>query len=201
MKPFTRLTGPAAPLTMANVDTDKIVPSRFLKTVSKAGLADALFADLRKNPDFILNQPGRTEAQILVALENFGCGSSREHAPWALAAFGIRCVIAPSFAEIFQNNCRNNGILTVTLPGGEIADLLVILGDPSTSELSVDLPEQTILAQTGRRFDFDIAPAHKTYLLEGLNEIDRTMERDDQITAFETAHRRAQPWLSTPLKA
>jgi 3-isopropylmalate/(R)-2-methylmalate dehydratase small subunit len=199
MKPFDRLEGIAAPLPMANVDTDKIVPSRFLKTISKAGLGDALFADLRKDPDFVLNQAGRAEARILVALDNFGCGSSREHAPWALEAYGFRCVIAPSFAEIFQNNCRNNAILTITLEKGEVDSLISIISDPAHCVLSVDLPDQVITTSTGETFAFDIAPSHKRFLLNGENEIDRTMALDTTIDEYEASQRARRPWLATAL--
>ncbi len=200
MTPFNHLDAIAAPLAMANVDTDKIVPSRFLKTVSKAGLDEALFADLRSDPDFILNRPEWAKAGILVALDNFGCGSSREHAPWALAAFGIRCIIAPSFAEIFQGNCRNNGILTVQLTRETVDELLALVASPETSKLAVDLPSQTVTTSDGTVHAFEIADAHKTALLEGLNDIERTVALDDTITAFEGEHRRRQPWLAAGLK-
>ncbi|MEQ8433634.1 MAG: 3-isopropylmalate dehydratase small subunit [Oceanicaulis sp.] len=200
MEAFTRVAGVAAPLKMANVDTDKIVPSRFLKTVSKSGLDEALFADLRRDPDFILNQAAWRDARILVALDNFGCGSSREHAPWALAAYGVTCIIAPSFAEIFQNNCRNNGILTITLSADEIDALMAIISLPEHNHLAVDLPDQIVTTAAGKAFSFDIAPAHKRFLLEGMNEIDATLTRDAEISAYEARRRSKQPWLSDPLK-
>lgn len=199
MEAFTRVEGVAAPLKMANVDTDKIVPSRFLKTVSKSGLDEALFADLRRDPDFILNQAAWRNARIVVALDNFGCGSSREHAPWALAAFGVSCIIAPSFAEIFQSNCRNNGILTVTLSGEQIDALIAVVSEPEHNHLAVDLPDQTVTTATDRTFSFDIAPAHKRFLLEGMNEIDTTLTRDPEIAAYEARLRSERPWLSAPL--
>jgi len=200
MKPFDRLEGIAAPLPMANIDTDKIVPSRFLKTVSKAGLAEALFADLRKDPDFILNQAERAEARILVALDNFGCGSSREHAPWALDAYGVRCLIAPSFAEIFQSNCRNNGILTITLERDAVESLMSRVTDPARAVLAVDLPDQTITTSTGEVFAFEITPAHKSFLLNGTSEIDRTLALDRAITTYEASHRASRPWLAAGLR-
>lgn len=198
MQAFDRLEGVAAPLPLANIDTDKIVPSRFLKTVSKSGLSEALFADLRKAPDFVLNHSPWTGARILVALDNFGCGSSREHAPWALAAFGVRCVIAPSFAEIFEANCRNNGILTVTLPREQVEGLMALVGDPDQAMLAVDLPDQTVTA-TDTVHRFEIEPAHKNALLQGLNEIDRTLEMADAIDAYETSRRASTPWMWEPI--
>lgn len=200
MTPFDRLEGVAAPLPMANIDTDKIVPSRFLKTVSKSGLRDALFADLRSDPDFILNRADWAQARMLVTLDNFGCGSSREHAPWALEASGVRCLIAPSFAEIFQSNCLNNGILTITLPQGEIDSLMAMVSDPARARLTVDLNDQVITTSAGETIAFDIAPAHKSILLNGTNEIDRTMALDDAISAYEDSRRAQRPWLASPLR-
>lgn len=200
MDAFTRLEGIAAPLRMANVDTDKIVPSRFLKTVTRSGLDEALFADLRKDEAFILNQPGYENARILIALDNFGCGSSREHAPWALTAFGIRCIIAPSFAEIFQGNCRNNGILTVVLTRDTVESLMALASDPAKARMVVDLNTQGVTTSQGEVERFDIAPSHKHFLLNGLNEIDQTLEMASDIETFEKDRREIQPWLSEPLR-
>ncbi|MDF0542730.1 3-isopropylmalate dehydratase small subunit [Sphingobium sp. H39-3-25] len=206
MKPFSRIEGIAAPLPMANVDTDKILPARYLKTTEREGLGQALFASLRCDadgrevPGFILNRQEYREARILIALENFGCGSSREHAPWALADFGIRCVVAPGFAEIFYNNCIKNGILPVVLPRDEVDRLLVLAGDPATARMSVDL-ERQIIEAAEERFAFEIEPGAKRRLLEGLDEIVLTLEHEGELGAFEGQHA-SQPflWQRVPLK-
>nr|WP_316627617.1 3-isopropylmalate dehydratase small subunit [uncultured Brevundimonas sp.] len=191
MTPFTTLSGVAAPLPITNIDTDKILAGRFLKTIKREGLGEALFDSMRRHPDgapradFVLNQPPYDHAVFIVALDNFGCGSSREHAPWALADFGVRCIVAPSFADIFANNCSKNGILPVVLTRAEIDWLIDRVSKPETAVLAVDLPEQTLQAGD-RRFAFDIAPGAKKRLVEGLDEIGGTLRLLNRIEAFET---------------
>jgi len=201
MQPFTILTAPAAPLPMANVDTDKIIPARFLKTIKRSGLGVHLFDTLRfdgegrEKPDFVLNQEPYRQAQILIAHENFGCGSSREHAPWALLDFGIRCVIAPDFADIFHNNCFKNGILPIRLPRA-ICDRLMDdarLGD--NARLTVDLPRQVVVRPNGEEIPFDIDPFRKRVLLEGLDDIGQTLQHAAKIDAFERERARRQSWM------
>jgi len=193
---LTELRGVAAPLRLANVDTDKILPSRFLKTVRRSGLGAALFDSLRHNPDgsinpdFILNREPWSRAIVLVALANFGCGSSREHAPWALLDFGIRCVIAPSFADIFHENCFKNGILPVALSRDEVGSLLEWIERPAQAELSVDLPRQTVRRCDAVSYHFNIDPCRKTALLQGQDEISRSLEHEVAIAAFEERRRR-----------
>jgi len=195
MTPFVRHAAVAAPLPMANVDTDQILAGQFLKTLSRAGLGRHLFHALRQEPGFVLDRSPWNEAGILVALDNFGCGSSREHAPWALLDFGIRCLIAPSFADIFANNCAKNGILTIILPRIDIATLLAIVSDPATARLEIDLPDQTIKAAGGRQWDFAIEPPRKQDLLLGIDAIARSMSLAERISAFEEERRRSWPWL------
>ena len=201
MNKFTSLTGVAAPLPMINVDTDMIIPKQFLKTVERTGLARGLFLDMRfaddgsENPDFVLNKPAWRNAVILVAGENFGCGSSREHAPWALLDFGIRSVIAPSFGDIFYNNCFLNGILPVKLPAEQVDRLLDDAGHGSGATLTIDLESQTIRGSDGGEIAFDIDPFKKHCLLNGLDDIALTLEKADKIDAFEGGQRAAQPWL------
>lgn len=200
MTPFTILKAIAAPLPLSNVDTDKILPARFLKTVERTGLGAALFHALRYDPvggprdDFVLNWAPWSQAGILVALDNFGCGSSREHAPWALADFGIRCVIAPRFADIFETNCVKNGILTITLDPSQVDRLLRLASDPRTAEFTVDLAAQTIQLADGHCMAFEVGPQRKAALLGGLDDIDATLAKSAQIAAFE-ANRR-EPWLA-----
>jgi 3-isopropylmalate/(R)-2-methylmalate dehydratase small subunit len=200
MRAFTVLTGIAAPLPMANVDTDKIIPARFLKTIDRSGLGVHLFDQLRyestgaERADFVLNQEPYRHAEILIAHENFGCGSSREHAPWALLDFGIRCVIAPDFADIFYNNCFKNGILPVRLPR-EICDRLMEdarLG--ANARMTVDLERQVIMRPNGQTVAFEVDPLRRRMLLEGLDEIGQTLERAPAISAFEQQRAREQPW-------
>jgi 3-isopropylmalate dehydratase small subunit len=199
MKPFTALTAIAAPLPVANIDTDQIIPKQFLSTVERSGLGKGLFYDLRfdesgaPRPDFVLNQPAYQGAQILIAGANFGCGSSREHAPWALDDFGIRCVIAPSFADIFYNNCFNNGLLPITLPEHAIEQLLAE-AHGANHKFAVDLAAQTVSAPSGVRFGFEIDPGRKAKLLEGLDDIGLTLKRAADISAFEERRRLAEPW-------
>ena len=201
MQPFTTLTGVAAPLPMANVDTDKIIPARFLKSISRSGFGKNLFHNMRfredgsENPDFVLNRPPYRNAEILVAHENFGCGSSREHAPWALLDFGIRCVIAPDFADIFHNNCFKNGILPVRLPR-EVCDKLMDdarLG--ANARLTVDLERQVVARPNGEEIPFEVDPFRKHLLLNGLDDIGQTMQHAAAIDAFEARRKAAQPWL------
>ncbi len=201
MRPFTVLTGVAAPLPMANVDTDKIIPARFLKTIKRSGLGLNLFDTLRydpngdERPDFVLNRTPYRQAEILIAHENFGCGSSREHAPWALLDFGIRCVIAPDFADIFHSNCFKNGILPVALPRA-VCDLLIEdarLG--ANARITVDLPRQVVVRPNGEEIPFHIDPLPRQMLLEGLDEIGQTMQRGPAIDAFEARMRQDRSWM------
>jgi 3-isopropylmalate/(R)-2-methylmalate dehydratase small subunit len=195
MTPFVHLAAVAAPLPMANVDTDQILAGQFLKTLSRQGLGRHLFHALRRDSDFVLDRAPWNEAGILVALDNFGCGSSREHAPWALLDFGIRCLIAPSFADIFANNCVKNGILTITLPASDIESLLAMVAEPATARLEIDLPAQTIRTASGREWRFEIEPQRKQDLLLGTDEIARSMSFGDRISAYEEERRRSRPWL------
>jgi 3-isopropylmalate/(R)-2-methylmalate dehydratase small subunit len=201
MEKFTRLTGVAAPLPMMNVDTDMIIPKQFLKTIQRTGLGRNLFDEMRYDdkgeelPDFVLNRPAYREAKILVAGENFGCGSSREHAPWALLDFGIRCVIAPSFADIFYNNCFKNGILPIVLPQEDVDKLMDDAERGANAVVTVDLERQEITGPDGGRIGFEIDPFRKHCLLNGLDDIGLTMEKAAHIDAFEAKGRGAMPWL------
>jgi 3-isopropylmalate/(R)-2-methylmalate dehydratase small subunit len=201
MTPFTKLSAPAAPLPLANVDTDMIIPKQFLKTVSREGLARGLFYELKTrpdgspDPDFVLNQPAYQSARVLIARENFGCGSSREHAPWALQDFGFSCVIAPSFADIFYNNCFKNGLLPVVLPREAVDALMAQAGGPNHL-FTVDLEAQTVTGPDGRSYGFEIDAGRKMNLLKGLDEIGETLEHADAIAAFEERRRLATPWLA-----
>ncbi|MGE5566966.1 MAG: 3-isopropylmalate dehydratase small subunit [Parcubacteria group bacterium] len=200
MQPFTRLDGKAAPLPLANIDTDQIIPKQFLKTVEREGLAKGLFYDLRfddngrERPDFVLNRPEFKGANVLVTGDNFGCGSSREHAPWALMDFGIRCVIAPSFADIFNNNCLNNGLLTVVLAPEQV-DELMDEAKGGNHVFSVDLESQTVTAPSGKAFRFEIDPSKKEKLLKGLDAIGETLQHATDIDVFEMKQALAKPWL------
>jgi 3-isopropylmalate/(R)-2-methylmalate dehydratase small subunit len=191
MDKFTLLTATAAPLNVANVDTDKIIPARFLKTIKRTGLGKSLFADMRyaadgsEKADFVLNQPKYRHAEILVAGDNFGCGSSREHAPWALLDFGIRCVIAPSFADIFFNNCFKNGILPIVLPEDVVAALMEDAALGTNARLSVDLANQVVERPNGERIAFEVDPFRKHCLLNGLDDIGLTLEHTAAIDAYE----------------
>lgn len=201
MDKFTTLTGVAAPLPMVNVDTDMIIPKQFLKTIQRTGLGTALFYEMRfnedgsENPDFVLNKPAYRDAKMLIAGENFGCGSSREHAPWALQDFGIRCVIAPSFADIFYNNSFKNGILLIRLPQEEIDKLLDDASRGANATITVDLESQTISGPDGGTIPFDIDPFRKHCLLNGLDDIGLTLEKADDIASFERQAAEARPWL------
>ncbi|WP_339950625.1 3-isopropylmalate dehydratase small subunit [uncultured Albimonas sp.] len=202
MDKFTKLEGVAAPLPQVNVDTDMIIPKQYLKTIKRTGLGKGLFDEMRynddrsENPDFVLNKPAYRNAQILVAGENFGCGSSREHAPWALLDFGIRCVIAPSFADIFFNNCFKNGILPIVLPQEEVDKLMDDAQRGSNAVLTVDLENQVINGPDGGEIAFEVDPFRKRCLLEGLDDIGLTMEKAPAIDEYETRARAAQPWLA-----
>jgi len=204
MQPFTRLTAVAAPLLRANVDTDAIIPSREMKAVSKTGLAEGLFAGWRykeigsrePDPDFVLNQPAYAKARILLGGENFGCGSSREHAVWALAEYGIRAIVAPFFSPIFYNNCVRNGILPVRLPAPDIAALATdIAPDPAGRPVSIDLESCELHAPGGAVQRFDIEPEAREMLLEGLDAIDLTMKHRSDIEAFWRADHATRPWI------
>jgi 3-isopropylmalate/(R)-2-methylmalate dehydratase small subunit len=201
MDPFTKLTGIAAPLPLINVDTDMIIPKQFLKTIKRSGLGKNLFDEMRYDadgneiPDFVLNKPAYREAQILVAGENFGCGSSREHAPWALLDFGIRCVIAPSFADIFFNNCFKNGILPIVLPQEDVDKLMDDAERGANAVITVDLENQTITGPDGGEIRFDVDPFSKHCLLNGLDDIGLTLEKSAAIDAFESRASQARPWV------
>ena len=201
MEKFNTLTGIAAPFPLINVDTDMIIPKQYLKTIKRTGLGKGLFAELRYDeegrakPDFVLHRPPYDKAVILIAGENFGCGSSREHAPWALLDFGFRCIIAPSFADIFYNNCFKNGILPITLPQSEVDKLLDDASRGANATITVDLPNQEIRGPDGGAIRFDIDPFLKRCLLEGLDDIGLTLEKADAITAFEAKSRLQRPWL------
>ena len=199
MEKFTQLTGIAAPLDIINVDTDMIIPKQFLKTIQRSGLGKNLFDEMRYTPDgeeiadFVLNQPAYREAQILVAGDNFGCGSSREHAPWALLDFGIRCIIAPSFADIFYNNCFKNGILPIVLPQAEVDKLMDDAKRGANASITVDLQNQTIEGPDGGSIAFEVDGFRKTCLLEGLDDIGLTMQKATAIDTYE-ADLANQPW-------
>jgi 3-isopropylmalate/(R)-2-methylmalate dehydratase small subunit len=202
MEKFTTLRGVAAPLPMVNVDTDMIIPKQFLKTIKRTGLKEGLFYEMRwtadgQKKDFILDQPAYQDAKILVAGPNFGCGSSREHAPWALLDFGIRCVIAESFADIFYNNCFKNGILPIRMPKEIIDKLMDDASRGSNAIIEVDLEKQEIKGPDGGTVHFDIDPFRKHLLLNGLDDIGLTMEKSSDIDAFEKKQKEAQPWLNS----
>ena len=200
MDKFTTLTGVAAPMPMINVDTDAIIPKQFLKTIKRTGLGKNLFHELRfdengkEKPEFVLNKPAYRKAQILVAGENFGCGSSREHAPWALLDFGIRCVISTSFADIFYNNCFQNGILPIKVSQEDLDKLMDDANRGSNATLTVDLEAQEIKGPDGGTVKFDIDPFRKRCLLEGLDSIGLTLERKSAIDAYEAKVQAARPW-------
>ncbi len=200
MQKFVTLTGIAAVLPMINVDTDMIIPKQYLKTIKRTGLGKGLFAELRYDekgnpvPEFVLHKTPYTRAEILITGENFGCGSSREHAPWALLDFGIRCLIAPSFADIFYNNCFKNGILPIALPQSEIDKLIDDAARGANATITIDLPNQEIRGPDGGVIHFDIDPFRKRCLLEGLDDIGLTLEKAEAIDAFETRSRLERPW-------
>jgi 3-isopropylmalate/(R)-2-methylmalate dehydratase small subunit len=200
MQKFDKLTSVAAPLPIVNVDTDMIIPKDYLKTILRTGLGKGLFAEMRydengePNPDFVLNKPQYKNAQIIVAGDNFGCGSSREHAPWALLDSGIRCVISTSFADIFYNNCFKNGILPVVVTPEDLGKLLDDAERGANAVLTVDLENQLITGPDGGSVHFEIDPAQKHRLLNGIDDIGETMEKDDAIAAFEQRSTRHRPW-------
>ncbi len=201
MQPFTELTAIAAPLPLANVDTDKIIPARFLKTIKRSGLGKSLFAGLRyddegkERPEFVLNREPFRGAKILIAHENFGCGSSREHAPWALLDFGIRCVIAPSFADIFHGNCFKNGILPIVLPRSVCDQLMEDARLGANARITVDLGRSVVVRPNGEEIPFAIDPFRRHMLLNGLDEIGQTMQRTAAIDHYEGVRTSAKPWL------
>ena len=201
MQKFDKLTGIAAPLNILNVDTDMIIPKQFLKTIKRSGLGANLFDEMRftkegaEIPDFVLNREPYRNSQIIVAGDNFGCGSSREHAPWALLDYGIRCVISTSFADIFYNNCFKNGILPIVVSADQRDALMADAQDTENPELSVDLAEQKIRRPNGVEISFEIDPFRKTCLLEGLDDIGLTMEKGISIDSFEAARADDKPWL------
>jgi 3-isopropylmalate dehydratase small subunit len=199
MQKFDHLTGPAAPMPMANIDTDQIIPKQFLKTVEREGLGKGLFYDFRfdfdgkEKPDFVLNQPAYKGAKIIVAGDNFGCGSSREHAPWALMDYGIRCVISSSFADIFNNNCYQNGLLPVVLKPDEVQALMAE-AKGGNHVFSVDLESQIVTAPSGQTFRFEIDAARKEKMLKGLDAIGETLEHASAIDGFEQKRRMTRAW-------
>jgi 3-isopropylmalate/(R)-2-methylmalate dehydratase small subunit len=200
MEKFTTVRGVAAPMPMVNIDTDMIIPKNFLKTIKRTGLKDGLFYEMRwtadgQKKDFILDQPAYQNAKIIVAGPNFGCGSSREHAPWALLDFGIRCVISESFADIFYNNCFKNGILPIKVPKEIIDKLMDDASRGSNAVIEIDLEKQEIKGPDGGTVHFDIDPFRKRCLLEGLDDIGLTMEKKSEIDDFEKKQKEAQPWL------
>ncbi|MDA0738835.1 MAG: 3-isopropylmalate dehydratase small subunit [Nitrospirae bacterium] len=207
MEPFITHTGMVAPLDRVNVDTDQIIPKQYLKTIHRTGLKEGLFADWKIRPDgtpdpeFFMNQSRFQEATVLLTRDNFGCGSSREHAPWALLDYGIRSILAPSFADIFYNNCFQNGILPVTLKTEEIQQLFDALVSQGTLQATIDLSNQTVATPTGLLFHFTIDPFRKNCLIEGLDGIGLTLKREAAITAYEQRRKSEAPWLFRDLLA
>lgn len=201
MKPFTKLSAIAAPLPLMNVDTDVIIPKQFLRTIKRTGLGKSAFFDLRynedgsENPDFVLNRAPYRQAQILITGENFGCGSSREHAPWAILDMGIRCVIASSFADIFYSNCFKNGILPVILPQAQVDELMKEAQDNPDALIEIDLEKQTVTRGNKFSFSFEIDPFRKHCLLNGLDDIGLTMQKENFINSYEEQLKKDRPWL------
>ena len=202
MQAFKTLTGVAAPLDIMNVDTDMIIPKQYLKTIKRTGLGTGLFSEMRykedgsDNPDFVLNKPAYRKAEILVAGDNFGCGSSREHAPWALLDFGIRCVISTSFADIFYNNCFKNGILPITVSQENLDKLMDDARRGANATMTIDLPAQEIRGPDGGVVKFDIDGFRKHCLLNGLDDIGLTMQKGGDVEGYESRQKASQPWLS-----
>jgi 3-isopropylmalate/(R)-2-methylmalate dehydratase small subunit len=200
MTPFTTLTGIAAPMPLVNIDTDMIIPKQFLKTIARTGLGKNLFDEMRYNldgseiADFVLNQPAYRKSEIIIAGENFGCGSSREHAPWALLDFGIRCVVATSFADIFYNNCFKNGILPIVMPQDVVDVLMADAKKGENARQTVDLVAQTVTTSDGQTFPFDVDAHRKHCLLNGLDDIGLTLEKVTAIDAFEKENAAVRPW-------
>jgi len=201
MDKFETLTGIAAPMPLVNIDTDMIIPKQFLKTITRSGLGANLFDEMRFDrqgneiPDFVLNQSQYRDAEILVAGDNFGCGSSREHAPWAIKDFGIRCVISTSFADIFYNNCFKNGILPIVLPQAQVDVLMKDAEKGSNARMTIDLEAQTVTTSDSEVFTFEVDPFKKRCLLEGLDDIGLTMEKASAIDSFEAQASAARPWV------
>jgi 3-isopropylmalate/(R)-2-methylmalate dehydratase small subunit len=215
MRQFTQHTGIAAPLDRANVDTDMIIPKQFLKSIKRAGFGPNLFDELRYqdegqpdqdcagrplNPDFVLNQSRYQGTSVLLARENFGCGSSREHAPWALDDFGIRAIIAPSFADIFYNNCFKNGLLPIVLPEAQVDQLFKEVEATEGYQLTVDLERQVVVTPSGQEFAFEVDNFRKHCLLNGLDDIGLTLQHADEIKAYEARRRQEAPWLFDAIK-
>ncbi len=201
MDSFTTLTGIAAPMPLVNIDTDMIIPKQFLKTIKRSGLGKNLFDEMRYTqdgaeiPGFVLNQPAYRQAQIIVAGDNFGCGSSREHAPWALLDFGIRCVISTSFADIFYSNCFKNGILPIVLPQDQVDALMNDARRGSNARITIDLAAQTVTTADGQSFPFEVDPFKKHCLLNGLDDIGLSLEKAASIDAFEKRAAQSRPWV------
>jgi 3-isopropylmalate/(R)-2-methylmalate dehydratase small subunit len=201
MDKFTTLTGIAAPMPLVNIDTDMIIPKQFLKTIKRSGLGVNLFDEMRYTqdgaeiPDFVLNQPAYRKAEIIVAGDNFGCGSSREHAPWALLDFGIRAVISTSFADIFYNNCFKNGILPIVLPAEQVGVLMEDAKKGANARMTVDLVTQTVTASDGQTFSFEVDPFRKHCLLNGLDDIGLTLEKAASIDSYEKKAATLRPWV------
>ncbi len=201
MDKFTTLTGIAAPMPLVNIDTDMIIPKQFLKTIQRSGLGKNLFDEMRYTqdgqeiPDFVLNQPAYRKAQIIVAGDNFGCGSSREHAPWALLDFGIRCVISTSFADIFYNNCFKNGILPIVMPPEVVEVLMEDAKKGANARMTVDLENLTVTTSDGQSFPFELDPFRRHCLLNGLDDIGLTMEKAPAIDAYEAQMAQSRPWV------
>jgi len=201
MEKFTKISGVAAPMPLINIDTDMIIPKLFLKTIKRSGLGKNLFDEMRYDdagaeiPDFVLNKPAYRNAQVIVAGDNFGCGSSREHAPWALLDFGIRVVISTSFADIFYSNCFKNGILPIILPQVDVDKLMDDAGRGANAVLSIDLESQTITGPDGGEISFEVDAFKKHCLLNGLDDIGLTMQKSDQIAAFEAKNATSMPWI------
>jgi len=202
MEKFTTLTGIAAPMPLINIDTDMIIPKLFLKTIKRSGLGVHLFDEMRYNqdgtekPDFVLNKEPYRNAKIIIAGDNFGCGSSREHAPWAIADFGIRCVISTSFADIFHNNCFKNGILPIKLPKEDIDKLMDDASRGANATITIDLENQEIKGPDGGTIKFDVDPFRKHCLIEGLDDVGLTLQREEQIKKFEEERAVSMPWLT-----
>ncbi|MEM9970538.1 MAG: 3-isopropylmalate dehydratase small subunit [Pseudomonadota bacterium] len=203
MEAFRQISGVAAPMPLINIDTDMILPKQYLKTIKRTGLGIHLFEEIRFNPDgseiedFVLNRPAYREAKILIAGDNFGCGSSREHAPWALRDFGIRCIISTSFADIFFNNCFKNGLLPITLPQEQVDRLMADAERGANAVVTVDLEERVVTTSDGIAIPFEVDPARRYNLLNGLDEIGITFENLDRIEAYEATSREQFPWLHT----
>jgi len=200
MEKFTKLTGIAAPMPLVNIDTDMIIPKQFLKTIARTGLGKNLFDEMRYTqdgaeiPDFVLNQPAYRQAEIIIAGENFGCGSSREHAPWALLDFGVRCVIATSFADIFYNNCFKNGILPIVMPQDVVDILLSDASKGANARQTIDLEAQTVTTSDGKVFSFEVDGHRKHCLINGLDDIGLTLEKASAIDSFESQAASLRPW-------